>query len=120
MIVIDRINQLRTFNDGWLRGYGKAPSQEGLNWFEAVYREYYPADILEPTVNPTIFGAIQLEWAFRDINVSMSISFKSRIGHWRQSHTISNSHHQTDFDLTNPNAWKTITGRIQKLSEENA
>jgi hypothetical protein len=120
MTVIERINQLRTFNDGWLRGYGKAPSQEGLNWFEAVYREYFPKEILEPAVNPTIFGGIQLEWAFGDINVSMAISFKSRIGHWRQSDFITNTSHQTDFDLANPNAWKTIAGRIQKLSEENA
>jgi hypothetical protein len=51
--VPSRIDELRGLEAGWLDGYGKAPSQEGLNWFSNAFENRYPDDLALPYIYPT-------------------------------------------------------------------
>lgn len=53
---------LRALKDGWLDGEGLAPPSYGLDWFDAAFARFYPADAPRPYVYPMPDGGVQLEW----------------------------------------------------------
>ena len=118
-MIKQKIETLRRLKNGWLNGYGRAPLPENLDWFESVFLENYQDGLPEPDIHPTIFGSIQLEWVLGDCQISLSVSFKTRQGHWRKLNDRISDHAQTiDFDLSNPNAWKSIERHLRNAIQE--
>lgn len=98
--------------NGWLNGYGKAPDQQGLLWFQEQFLANYSTTLPCPNVVPTIFGSIQLEWDLGDRAISMGVSFKSHTCSFNLVDSVTNQTFRADLDLDNPNAWKTICKHV--------
>jgi len=69
--------RVRSLQDGWLDGEGKAPSKELLDWFEGwffdFYKENFPGQDY-PTLFPEFEGGLVLEWFLPGLQPSLDIS----------------------------------------------
>jgi hypothetical protein len=113
-----QIDKIRLLREGWLRGYGKVPAPEALDWFEQTYSDSCSERMPPPLVVPTIFGSIQLEWSFGDVRIDLSVSLKTKTGHFRKTNSLTKEFTEIDYDLQNSNAWRSIEKHVVSAREE--
>ena len=56
-----RLDELRSMQDSWLEGEGKASPHSGLDWLSDAFQSQYPDDIPLPYTYPTFEGGVQCE-----------------------------------------------------------
>ena len=74
--------ELRSIEDGWLNGYGKAPSDEGLDWMIEKFQILSVFRIPIPYLYPTESGGVQAEWSLNQREISLEIDLDKKIADW--------------------------------------
>lgn len=113
-----QIDTLLKMKDGWLRGYGKAPAKENLLWFQEAFLQNYDQSLPCPSIYPTIFGSIQLEWNINTLLIVLGVTFKSKTCYVRCTNAEGKHVSNTDFDLQNANAWRSICKIIKNAKDD--
>lgn len=114
-----RINYLRDLKDGWCdRGFngGIAPPHKGLNWLEYMLISYYPADLPQPYIYPTLEGGVELKWHNLSENrVILEINLEEKTGDWHLQKLYCDLDEYFEFDLSTRFSWYVIVRKIRKL-----
>ena len=110
--ISSQLDELRSLENGWLDGEGKAPSEEGLNWLAQSLDRYYPADLPRPYLFPTEQGGVQAEWIFGAVNIEVRIDLftKQATFLWIDADTES----EDDLDLTDESGWNRLSAIIRE------
>lgn len=77
-----QLYELRKLRNGWLDGYGVAPSLAGLDWLSERFARLYPADAPAPYIYPTYDGSIQAEWTLGRREISLCIDLSTHTAEW--------------------------------------
>jgi hypothetical protein len=111
-----QITRLRSLDDGWLEGGGKAPSSEGLDWLSQAFDRHYSTDLPTPYIYPTEEGCVQSEWTFGtiDINVRIDLSSRRALYFWLDDHT----EEEQELNLADSAAWEWLAMNIRKCAEQ--
>ncbi len=112
-----RLDELRLLRDGWLDGYGHAPSSDGLDRLEASFAEYYPDDLPLPYLYPTPEGGVQAEWTFAPNDISLCIDLDSQRGDWSLLNTTSGEDDEATVELDSPVGWESLVDLLRKAAD---
>ena len=118
--VTSQIKLLEQLKDGWLDGYGKAPSKAGLAWLAEQLKQHSCNKPL-PYLYPIPDGGIQAEWSFGQYEVTLKINMETRRGQWYcmdMSTDIDDAGEYCDLDLQSSDSWTWFFRRISQLQEE--
>lgn len=112
-----RLDELRGMSDGWLDGYGNAPSPAGLDWLSSAFERHYPDDLPAPSLFPNPEGGIEAEWRLGDHRVILSIDIDAHRGEWlRFSMTDDSDQDERRLNLDDSDLWGFIIGEITHLA----
>jgi hypothetical protein len=110
-----QIDELRTLQDGWYDGRGKAPSAEDLDWLLAAFIEHDPDDLPQPYVYPVAEGDVRLEWDLGSHSPSLEIDPIRRVGQWHDL-DLSRDHDESQtLAMDQADGWSWVANRIQAL-----
>ena len=112
-----QLDELRSLEDGWLDGEGKAPSEEGLEWLVQSFDRYYPADLPRPYLFPTEQGGVQAEWVFGEVNIEVRFDLLTKQATYLWIDADTEVEHT--LDLTSEAEWRTLS-TIVRASFERA
>jgi hypothetical protein len=115
MTPLGQLDHLRTLEDGWLDGEGKAPSDEGLDWLTHAFADHYPQDLASPYLYPTPDGGVQAEWSLSRFEVTLDVDFRSRVGYWHQRNMQTDDEDAREIRLDDPDSWREIVKRVRDL-----
>ncbi|HWR31183.1 MAG TPA: hypothetical protein VN631_15250 [Negativicutes bacterium] len=113
--VPERLDELRSLNDGWLNGVGIAPRKDGLDWLSSCFNTYYPYDIRLPYVYPTAEGGIQAEWSINNVESSLEIDLASHKAEWYSLNLVTKEESYEMIDLGVNAGWEWVVGEIRKM-----
>ena len=110
-----QITRLRSLEDGWLEGGGKAPSKEGLDWLVQAFDRHYSTDLPTPYIYPTEEGGVQSEWTFGaiDINLRIDLSTQKAVYFWLDEHT----EEERELNLADSTEWEWLAMNVRKWAE---
>lgn len=111
--VMSRLDELRALQDGWLDGYGLAPSADGLVWFAQEFEARYPRDVVLPYVYPTADGGLQLEWGLPSGEVSLEINLVTKRAEWHRLNLSSNEEDRYFLDLQEAASWERLAKDVR-------
>ena len=114
--VIGRLDELRSIQDGWLDGNGKAPDHAGLDWL-ALKFELSPERLLPPFIYPTSEGGIQAEWSLENYEVSLEIDLSVYTGEWSCLNVSTGESSTELLDLNSSDAWTWLTQELERLGQ---
>lgn len=115
--VTSRLEELRSLQDGWLDGEGRAPNSEGLEWLEAQFEQRFPTDLPLPHLYPTHEGGIRAEWSEGDNVVVLETNIDSHSASWLWFDRRSDSEDERDLNLEDTEDWNWWIDQIrEKLS----
>ena len=114
-----RLDDLRTLNDGWLDGEGKAPEVEFLDWLADRFERGYPAEFTPPYVYPTPGGGIQAEWSIPSCEASLTID-PTRNAEWYELDLDLNQDSSECFDLASDEGWFRLSQLIGALATKGS
>lgn len=77
-----RINELRGLEDGWLEGFGKAPSDEGLDNLLKAFKSNYTSNSPVPYFYPTEEGNVSVEWSLEGGEFSLIVNLQTLTSHF--------------------------------------
>ena len=97
-----RLDELRSMEDGWLDGYGKAPDHRGLDWLTRTFERNYPDDLPLPYTYPTPEGGVQMEWSLNSNDISLEIDLFTHIGEWHHFDMNTDESHVRELDSDCP------------------
>lgn len=90
-----RLDHFRKLEDGWAdgiqhasdwgSGYGKAPSDSGLDWLADTFTSHYPEDLPRPDLYPTPEGGVQAEWSLGKQEISLEVNLETHMSYWHRS-----------------------------------
>lgn len=90
-----RLDHFRKLEDGWAdgiqhasdwgSGYGKAPSDSGLDWLADTFTSHYPEDLPRPDLYPTTEGGVQAEWSLGKQEISLEVNLETHMSYWHRS-----------------------------------
>ena len=125
LIVIDspsdislQLDDIRTLENGWLDGNGRAPSEAGIDWIESRLHRYLPSGFPRPYLFPTEAGGVQLEWSVESNEVSIEVSLESHLGVWHQLNLRPElnlqpqEERERELNLDQSSAWEWIIHQI--------
>ena len=73
--LVSKIDALASLEDGWLEGYGIAPTNVNINWLTNSVVQYFPKDLDYPSVVPTEDGNVIFEWIRPQSRIELEINF---------------------------------------------
>lgn len=111
-----QLDEMRGMKDGWLDGYGTAPSGDGLDWLSAVFSRHYPSDAALPHAYPTPEGGINMEWSVGQREIGLEIDLKKRRGEWSWDDIGTGASEEKDLYLDERHSWEWIAEQIQTMS----
>ena len=115
-----RLDELRSMQDGWHEGDGKAPRHSGLDWLSDVFQRLYPADLPLPYTSPTFDGGVQCEWTIGQFYLEIEIDLDTRKGDWirfDENSDFSVFEDEEILNLDDPGAWAWIIAKIRETTE---
>ena len=113
-----RLAELRAMQDGWLDGYGKAPSHDGLAWLSTGFERHFPDDLPLPHVYPTPEGGIEAEWSLGGQSVIFAIHLDTHRGDWlRFAKEDDDDEDSRTLNLDESAGWEWFAGEIRRLVE---
>ena len=115
-----RLTELRDLKDGWAdgmqnvrdwgSGFGKAPSQDGLDWLAAQFERFYPNDAPRPRIYPTPEGGVQIEWSLGDLEIDID----AHTAEWFSADLNADSSEERILNLDNPTDWQWVTNQLRR------
>ena len=115
-----RLTELRDLKDGWAdgmqnvrdwgSGFGKAPSQDGLDWLAAQLERFYPNDAPRPRIYPTPEGGVQIEWSLGDLEIDID----AHTAEWFSADLNADSSEERILNLDNPTDWQWVTNQLRR------
>lgn len=111
-----RLEELRTLQDGWLEGDGRAPSKEGLDWLSRAFSQHYPDELPLPYLYPTEEGGIQAEWTLKPNEVTLEIDLGRRTGEWHALNLETDEDQSEMLNLDELQDWKWIVDEVRRIS----
>ena len=122
-----RLESFKSLKDGWAdgmqpatqwgEGYGKAPQEEGLDWFAQQFTKRYVSDLPLPYIYPTPEGGIELEWSLGSFEISLEVNLETCTGEWHWVEIPTDADAEDMLDLANPEHWDWFTGEIRRLAK---
>ena len=112
-----RLDDLRTLQQGWCEGAGKAPSSAGLDWLGESFNSRYPEELPLPHLYPTPEGGIQAEWSFPAADISVDIDIEERVGHWHVLNLQSDAEETRKLSLAQDDQWIWMIEQIRQYSQ---
>ena len=73
-----QIAALRHLPDGWRNGEGITFDTGYLDWLADAFARLYPPSAPAPTICPTTYGIVSLEWSLPDAEISLEIDPETR------------------------------------------
>jgi hypothetical protein len=110
-----RLDELRSLDDGWLDGNGKAPSGKGLDWLAHTFEQFFPDDLQLPFVYPTAEGGVQAEWSLGSNEITLEIDLESHRGEWHDLNLKTNVDSSRSLNLDDAKDWEWMAGQVQQL-----
>lgn len=111
--VSDRIEYIRTLQNGWYDGHGEAFDNADLDWLrEALIDLIKTHEVKPPCLFPRPDNGISVEWFDTgDYRMSMDVYFDDRVGGWLSYKKDGKYGDEVDidFDLSNPDSWASIS-----------
>jgi len=114
LVLSSRLDEFKTLEDGWLEGFGRAPSVEGLDWLKDFFANSYPTDLPIPLLAPTEEGGVSAEWFLRrrDVDASLDFDLETRKAEW---HCLVRSTGEDDFQEMDANSAEDLAIVFEKL-----
>ena len=110
-----RLDELRAMQDGWLDGYGKAPSHDGLAWLSTNFERHFPDDLPLPHVYPTPEGGIEAEWPLDAHSVILEILIDTHQGEWlRFSKEDDDDEDSRTLNLEDEREWNWVSNELRQ------
>ena len=111
-----RLDELRSMQDGWLYGGGKAPSHTGLDWLSDSFERNFPNDIPLPNIFVTPEGGILAEWSLGPAAVDFEVDLNSHRGSGLFFYSGHDADSQWEFSLNldDSNDWIRLANQIRE------
>jgi hypothetical protein len=116
--VPSRIDELRSLEDGWLDGHGKAPPTKGLNWFAQTFEERFPDSLPLPHVYPTEDGGIRAEWSIDSREMSLDVDLESHLAAWHCWCQNTDADEGASLDLAADEGWRDLARLVSGSMKE--
>ncbi len=120
-----QLDRLRNLKDGWAdgmqhprdwgKGYGKAPSHEGLDWLGDTLEREYPDDLPLPRIYPTPEGGVQMEWTLGGFVAVLEVNLDGREGEWLWFDIASEDEDEESLNLDDSDSWSWLAAEIRRL-----
>ena len=117
-----RLDELKSLRDGWLDGYGKAPSHMGMDWLADGFEKNYPNDpsLPKPYLYPTPEGGVQVEWTIGPNEASLEICIETHRAEWFNVDLDTELIDEKQLDLDRGSAWSWLRQELRRLECEVA
>lgn len=112
-----KIAALRHLPDGWRNGEGIAFDAAYLNWLADACARLYPPDAPTPTVCPTTYGIVALEWSLPGAEISLEIDPETSQGDlvWANAR-LHKSGEIVIAEMAKPDAWRQLAECLVQFS----
>ena len=120
-----RLDKLRELEDGWAdgmqaasdwgNGFGKAPSDEGLDWLSAQFAAHYDEELPKPYLYPTPEGGVQAEWSIGPNAPSLEIDLETHVAEWHNLNFDTDRSYEKLLDLNVPDGWMWLANEVRSL-----
>ncbi|HAT48844.1 MAG: hypothetical protein HQL07_03800 [Nitrospirae bacterium] len=114
--VATQLDEFRSLKNGWLDGKGRAPSQEGLDWFSGQFEGNYPEVLPLPYIYPTAEGGVQAEWPLNGNEASLEVDFETHRGEWYCLNMSTDAEDDNTLNLNDAESWRWLATRIRELA----
>ena len=115
-----RLDEFRDMQDGWLDGYGYAPSPRGLDWLSSSLKRRYAADAPSPYIYPTPEGGVSLEWSIGPHRASLEIDLDTREAEWHCLNLATDHSYERDLQLDAPQDWAWLANEVRGLGDSTS
>lgn len=126
-----RLDHFRKLEDGWAdgiqhasdwgSGYGKAPSDSGLDWLADTFTSHYPEDLPRPDLYPTPEGGVQAEWSLGKQEISLEVDLETHMSYWHRSDFTDKFCDDNDeehhLSLDEEKNWDWLIAEIRRFAE---
>ena len=126
-----RLDHFRKLEDGWAdgiqhasdwgSGYGKAPSDSGLEWLADTFTSHYPEDLPRPDLYPTPEGGVQAEWSLGKQEISLEVDLETHMSYWHRSDFTDKFCDDNDeehhLSLDEEKNWDWLIAEIRRFAE---
>ncbi|MYC32406.1 MAG: hypothetical protein F4X64_04440 [Chloroflexi bacterium] len=111
-----QIAGLSHLSDGWRNGEGVAFDADYLAWLSESFSSMYPAHAPAPTVCPTTYGIISVEWSLADAEISLEIDPETRRGElvWADPRTQHSG--EVLLDMAKSEGWTRLANYLAKVA----
>ena len=112
--LVDRLDEFRVMQNGWLDGYGSAPNPQGLDWLQQrLVGDFEDAPI--PHIYPTPEGDVQFEWDIGFFRPSLEIDLETHVGEWHCLDLEADESYERELQLGHAQDWKWLTEELHCL-----
>lgn len=113
-----KIAALRHLSDGWRNGAGIAFDAAYLDWLADACALLYPPDAPTPTICPTTYGIVALEWSLPGAEVSLEIDPETSQGDlvWANARLQKSGEIVID-GMAKPGAWRQLAECLTQCPE---
>ena len=115
-LIRTRLSGLRNLEDGWLDGYGLAPSPDGVDWLIDQFESLYDVALLTPYTYPTPEGGVQCEWRFDPQDITLEVNLESRTAEWHRLNLLTEHEETRSLNLNARNDWQWLCKAIRQWS----
>ena len=114
-----RIDELRTFSEGWLDGEGVALDPVGLDWLESTTLHYYDASTMPlPRIYPMPDGLLSFEWSFPEHMASLEVDLANNQGDWLAVNKATKADSAETIDLSGSEGWSQLGQLLNEIRGE--
>ncbi len=121
-----RLEELKGLNDGWADGmqpprqwgetYGKAPSDQGIDWLsEQLSVRYIQHNLPRLYLYPTPEGNIQIEWSIGANEIILEVDLTTHYAEWHATDIDTGQSVEKDISLDAPDAWNWLVNELLRL-----
>ena len=113
MNVTHQLAELKSLEDGWFDGGGKAFDSVFLDQLAYDFERWYSADAEGPYIYPMLICSVRAEWTLDESEISLVISPLEYEGYWHCLDFCTGEAEERYLDLTSKAAWDWITVAIE-------
>lgn len=118
----NRVDELKSLQDGWFDGHGISLDQNGLDWLFETFTQmsgsgltHNKTDLPLPFLFPTQEGNLLAEWPFKPWSPSLEINLKTKQARWHALNVEMDEERAKDLDLTIPDHWTWLAEQLHDL-----